>query len=87
MATNEDVNIPLNAEDIEQAIFTFSPASESILGVGSENITVRNVSDYEELDNLPQINDVTLIGNRSFEELGAESLSNLEIESIINSVV
>lgn len=28
--------------------------------------------DYEELDNLPQVNDVTLIGNKSLDDLGAQ---------------
>ena len=54
--------------------------------MNNESIVVRSISDYEQLDNLPQINDVTLIGNKSFEDLGAESLTNLEIEAIINSV-
>ena len=51
-----------------------------------ERVVIRSVTSYEQLDNLPQINDVTLIGNKSFEDLGAESLTNLEIEAIINSV-
>ena len=44
-------------------------------------------SNYELLKNLPLINNVQLKGNKSFEELGANSLSNLEIEDIINSIV
>lgn len=44
-------------------------------------------SDYATLSNKPQINDVTLQGNKSFEDLGALSLTNIEIENIINSIV
>lgn len=59
---------------------------EQAIGVTRERVVIRSVTSYEQLDDLPQINDVTLIGNKSFEDLGAESLTNLEIEAIINSV-
>lgn len=59
---------------------------EQAIGVTRERVVIRLVTSYEQLDNLPQINDVALIGNKSFEDLGAESLTNLEIEAIINSV-
>ena len=45
------------------------------------------VSDYPELSNKPQINDVTLIGNKTSEELGLQSemraLTVHEIERIL----
>ncbi len=44
-------------------------------------------TDYATLTNKPQINDITLVGNKSFEDLGAESLTNIEIDNIINSIV
>lgn len=59
---------------------------EQTIGVAHERVTIRSVTSYEQLEDLPQINNVTLTGNKSFEDLGAESLTNLEIESIINSV-
>lgn len=45
------------------------------------------ISTYAELPDKPQINDVTLEGNQSFEDLGALSLTNIDIENIINSIV
>lgn len=42
---------------------------------------------YSELTDKPRINDITLLGNKSFEDLGAESLTNIDIENIINSIV
>ena len=45
--------------------------------------------DYEKLENKPQINGVTLIGNKSSEEIGIEEtepLTNLEIEALFQSV-
>ena len=44
-------------------------------------------TNYANLTDKPQINDVTLHGNKSFEDLGAETLSNIEIDNIINSIV
>lgn len=87
MATNEEIGIRVSREGAEQAIILSEPAGEQALALGSESISVRSVRSYEQLDDLPQINDVTLIGNKSFEDLGAESLTNIDIENIINSVV
>lgn len=45
--------------------------------------------DYEKLENKPKINGVTLIGDKSSEEIGIEDtepLTNLEIEAIFQSV-
>lgn len=41
------------------------------------------VSDYEELDNKPQINDVELVGNKSFPDLGMRPMTNMEIMEIL----
>lgn len=43
-------------------------------------------NDYEALINKPKINDVTLTGNKTFEELGLRSVTNTEISEIIKSV-
>lgn len=42
--------------------------------------------DYEELENKPKINGVTLIGDRSFEDLGEDTMTNREIVAIFNQV-
>lgn len=44
-------------------------------------------NDYEKLNNKPSIEGVELIKNKTFEELGAISLTNMEIENLINSQV
>ena len=43
-------------------------------------------NDYEKLVNLPSIEDIELKGNKSFEELGLEECSNLEIDSLFRSI-
>lgn len=42
--------------------------------------------DYNTLANKPKINGVTLVDDKSFEELGVDTLTNLEILSIFNRV-
>lgn len=44
-------------------------------------------ADYENLKNKPSINEVELIGDKSFNELGLSPLSNLEIINIINKAM
>lgn len=39
---------------------------------------------YENLDNKPKIEGVELVNNKTFKELGANSLTNLEIEKLLN---
>lgn len=46
-------------------------------------IDVNNVSNYDLLNNKPQINSVTLQGDKSFEDLGLEGISNIELENIL----
>lgn len=41
--------------------------------------------DYNALANKPQIESVELVGNKSMSELGVETLSNSEIEAILNN--
>lgn len=47
----------------------------------------KNTTDYNELTNKPQINDIELIGNKSFEDLDAWRMTNTDIQNIIDSVV
>ena len=46
------------------------------------NITINYAKDYEVLDNKPQIEGVTLIGDKTFEELNLQRVSNAEIEQL-----
>lgn len=42
---------------------------------------------YENMINLPQINSVTLKGNKSFEDLGLREITNLEIDEMFKDIV
>lgn len=84
---NEE-QITVSEQEIEQLITpSQEDNSEQLVTVAEETVTVEGTRDYNKLKNHPQINDIELIGNRTFEDLGADSLTNLEIDAIINSVV
>lgn len=42
------------------------------------------VSNYDDLDNKPKINDVELKGNKTFENLGINTITNIELEEMLN---
>lgn len=56
------------------------------LRFGAEFVTPSapsGTNDYEKLINKPKINTVVLIGDKSFEELGLNRLTNTEIENLL----
>lgn len=44
-------------------------------------------NDYEKLKNKPSINGVTVEKNKSFEDLGCNSVTNTELKSIYESII
>lgn len=44
-------------------------------------------NDYEKLKNKPSINGVTVEKNKSFEDLGYDSVTNTELKSIYESII
>lgn len=63
--------------------------NQSILGEGNLNIGGGSggTSDYDELENKPQINNVTLTGNKSLSDLGINIPARPETITIINNSV
>lgn len=45
-----------------------------------------STSNYNDLYNKPQINEVELKGNRSFEDLGDHTLTNIEIKEVFDRI-
>ena len=56
------------------------------LNADFDNVQIVHTDNYEELYNKPSINEVELIGNKSFEDLGDKTLTNIEIKSIFDRV-
>lgn len=63
---------------------TFS--SDDALTASFGDVQLVSTTNYDELYNKPKINGVTLMGDRSFEDLGENSMTNMEIASIFNRV-
>lgn len=80
---NKVLTLEINTENDN---FNFNVEnSEQTLNYGIENVT--EITDYNKLINLPKINDVELIGNKSSSELKLqgemEALSNMDIENLL----
>lgn len=59
-------------------------ASASLLGEITMPEQIVRICNYEELENLPQIEGVTLIGNKTFPQLHLDALTNMEIDSLLS---
>lgn len=67
---------------------TFTDSCGMDVNLGSDVKPVIGTSmDYELAENKPSINGVTLIGNKTNEELDIGALSNMDIENILNSFI
>lgn len=53
---------------------------------GKVSMPSGGAKDYNLLSNKPSIEDISLIGNRTMSDFGDRHLSNLEIQSIVDSV-
>ena len=73
-----DVTGTINSGNICGAI----SVPPNVSGIVSSGIG-QGVSDYERLKNLPQIEGITLIGNKSFTQLNLSRLTNSELEDLL----
>lgn len=61
---------------------TLVTGTQTFLGV-IDKVETAFVADYTVLENKPQIEGVTLEGNKTFPELHLNSMSNIEIENLL----
>ncbi len=59
-------------------------ASASLLGEITMPEQIVRIGNYEELENLPQIDGVTLIGNMTFPQLHMNALTNMELDNLLS---
>lgn len=74
MRVSEGTTIGMKIQSDQDIRFSFGETHE---------VSVR---DYEQLDNKPQIEGVTLIGDKSFEELNLQKVTNAEIEVLFSNL-
>lgn len=79
--TNNLLNNKQNTLISGQNIKTIN--SESLLGEGNIIIQGGGSSDYEDLENLPKINNIELKGNKTLNDLGIQPYGNYALESEI----
>lgn len=78
MSESVEIDVDIVDNDVETDLQVSSEAIEA-------QLSMYPGSDYETLINKPQINNVTLIGNISLEDVGIESLTSQDIDNIINN--
>ena len=74
-----EINLEVN--EVKITTFEVNEAKETI-DLNLEDINIISENDYEKLVKKPRINEVELIGNKTFEELGLEECLNQEIEDM-----
>lgn len=65
-----------------------NPLQIEVMGPGAIDLMMTNPAfigtrDYNYLLNQPQINSVTLKGNKSFDDLGLSALTNMELRNLL----
>ena len=80
------MDVKLNAKLTESPTLSANLQNTANLGAKFGNTQIVSTDDYEKLYNKPSINEVELVGNKSFEELGDHLLTNIEIKQIFDRV-
>lgn len=81
MAKDIRVNAQLQQNTIRaNASVTGTIGAPATLG---QTVTIGGTTDYERLRNLPSIEGVTLIGDKTFPQLNMSKLTNTEIEALL----
>ena len=57
----------------------------SLNGSVREGVRWRGTDDYRQLQNLPTLNGEEIIGDKSFEDYGEQTITNTELQNIINT--
>ena len=89
---DDETNPPFNGQfynvllqyEANKHIYMFS--SDGIPTFISSGYEDQDTTDYNLLDNKPLINSVVLIGDKSFRDLGADRVTNSDIDNIVNVV-
>lgn len=77
----DELNIELDKEDLDIILDEQNSIDAEI--ENSDIVPTGTTTNYEKLNNKPQIEGVELVDNRSFEDLGMKSLTNSELENLL----
>lgn len=79
---SENIVVDLETSDETMAVEMSSTNQEAIATTDVSIVTTDLDNDYRKLHNKPQINNVELVGNKSFSDLGLNELDDIEILAI-----
>ena len=80
MTANAYVRVPLRVQEDAPVRLSVTPETPVTYKVGEYvEQRIRTVSDYEQLDNLPKIDGVILVGDKTAEEIGIRPIGNASI--------
>ena len=86
-----EFNADMQVDDLQFSVKMEETEGEFSASFDSLQSTAYYENDYNNLDHKPQINSVTLIGNKTGEQLNLQAkmdtLTNMDIERLINSFV
>lgn len=84
----EEEIVVVESSDEEELVVAESNDEEEVTVVEDNVELIPTQNDYEKLENLPQINSVTLIGNKSLDDLEIqgkiETMSNIDIKNLFS---
>lgn len=69
--------------DLSRYLTDVTVNGNSVVTNGVAEISIEDAADYERLQNLPSIEGVTLIGDKTFPQLNMSKLTNSEIEALL----
>lgn len=75
-----------NATFTDQSKLIADFRDNSTMGAKFGETQMVSTNDYNDLYNKPQINEVELRGNKTFDDLGDHTLTNIEIKEIFNRI-
>lgn len=79
--------ISIGTQAKQQLTDTYSSGGGSTSGGSGGGSSSTAETNYENLGNKPRINGITLVGDKTEEELGIETMSNTDIEDLINGFI
>ena len=80
------MDVRFKAKFRTESAFKAKFRTEGNLSADFGNVIQVHTDDYNDLLNKPSINEVELVGNKTFEELGDHLLTNIEIKRIFDRV-
>lgn len=75
------MDVELQIDELQELVFDAEEPQDIGLSVNEQ--IVGGSTDYSQLRNKPQINNVELVDNKTFDDLGLSGLSNIDIENIL----